>query len=212
VGGPGAPLLTTVGGAAPSTAVPSNSADLATITAQSSDLSIQGASPLATGPRIPAFDPAITGLLNWQHQTTPQTSSFVTGTNSLIANNFTGNLGLQKGFSTGTEIVVGFNNNRQVSNASRAQYNPYTTGSLGLTVTQPLLQGFSIPVNRRFIRIAKNEERISDYVFRQQLIETVSGVIRLYWDLVSLAEDVKVKQQALALAQKLYEDNKSQVE
>src|SRR5205085_2278710 len=95
VGGPGAPLLTTVGGTAPSTAAPSNSADLATITAQASDLSIQGTSPLATGPRIPAFDPAITGILNWQHQTTPQTSSFVTGTNSLIANNFTGNLGLQ---------------------------------------------------------------------------------------------------------------------
>src|SRR5205085_10238272 len=135
VGGPGAPLLTTVGGAAPSTAVPSNSADLATITAQSSDLSIQGASPLATGPRIPPFDPSITGLFNWQHQTTPQTSSFVTGTNSLITNNLAGNLGLQKGFSTGTQVNLGFNNNRQFSNAARAQYNPYITGNLGLTVT-----------------------------------------------------------------------------
>src|SRR5581483_11656371 len=61
-------------------------------------------------------------------------------------------------------------------------------------------------------RIAQNEERIADSVFRQQLIETVSSVVRLYWDLVSLVEDVRVKQQALALSQKLYEDNKSQVE
>src|SRR5947209_20144273 len=41
VGGPGAPLITTVGGSAPSTSLPSNSADLATITEQASDLSIQ---------------------------------------------------------------------------------------------------------------------------------------------------------------------------
>ncbi len=212
VGGPGAPLLTTIGGAAPGTSALGNSADLAFIATQSSDLSIQGVTPFATGPPIPAYDPSIAGLLNWSHQSTPQTSSFVTGTNALIANNATGNLGIQKAFATGTALNVGFNNNRQMSNISRSQYNPYITGNLGLTVTQPLLQGFNIAVNRRFIRIAKNEERISDFIFRQQLLETVSGVIRLYWDLVSLEEDVKVKSQALGLSQKLYEDNKSQVE
>ena len=212
VGGPGAPLLTTVGGTAPSTSALGNSADLAFITAQSTDLSIQGVTPFATGPPIPAYDPSIAGLLNWAHQSTPQTSSFITGTNTLIVNTTTGNLGIQKAFSTGTAVNLGFNNNRQNSNSSRSQYNPYTTGSLGLTVTQPLLQGFNIAVNRRFIRIARNEERISDFIFRQQLLETVSGVVRLYWDLVSLEEDVKVKTQALSLSQKLYEDNKSQVE
>ncbi|MDQ2949385.1 MAG: TolC family protein [Acidobacteriota bacterium] len=212
VGGPGAPLLTTVGGTAPATSALGNAADLAFITAQSTDLSIQGVTPFATGPPIPVYDPSIAGLLNWAHQSTPQTSSFVTGTSALIANTTTGNLGIQKAFATGTAVNLGFNNNRQISNAARSQYNPYTTGSLGLTVTQPLLQGFSVAVNRRFIRIAKNEERISDFIFRQQLLETVSGVIRLYWDLVSLEEDVKVKSQALGLSQKLYEDNKSQVE
>jgi outer membrane protein len=37
-------------------------------------------------------------------------------------------------------------------------------------------------------------------------------VARLYFDLVSLNEDVRVRQQALETARKLYEDNKSQVE
>ena len=53
---------------------------------------------------------------------------------------------------------------------------------------------------------------MSDLVFKQQVITTVSAVIGLYWDLVSFNEDVKVKRQALALAQKLYEDNQKQVE
>jgi len=44
------------------------------------------------------------------------------------------------------------------------------------------------------------------------VIGTVSGVIRLYYDLASLNEDVQVKKQTLAVAQKLYDDNRAQVE
>ncbi|MDQ6698873.1 MAG: TolC family protein, partial [Acidobacteriota bacterium] len=212
VGGPGSPLLTTVGGITPITSVPTNSADLATIASQTTDLSILGTSPLSPGPRIPAFDPALVGQLNLSHQTTPQTSSFIAGTNALTSNNVLGNFGVQQAFASGTAFNLGFNSSRLNQNATRPDFNPYTNASLGLTITQPLLQGFGFAVNRRFIRIAGNNERISDYAFQQQLIDTLSSVIRLYWDLVSLNEDARVKRQSLALAQKLYEDNQSQVE
>src|SRR5713101_2282546 len=43
-------------------------------------------------------------------------------------------------------------------------------------------------------------------------MDTVSGIARLYTDLVSLNEDVKVKQEALRLAERLSEDNRNQVE
>jgi len=79
-------------------------------------------------------------------------------------------------------------------------------------VTQPLLRGFGIELNRRFIHIAKNDFRISDLVFRQQVIDTVAGIARLYTDLVSLNEDVKVKREALRLSERLYEDNKNKVD
>jgi outer membrane protein len=74
--------------------------------------------------------------------------------------------------------------------------------------SRPLLQGFGLGVNRRFIRIAKNEGGIATEIFRQQLISTVSDVIRLYWDLVSLREDVEVKRQSLVYAERLYADTK----
>jgi len=67
-------------------------------------------------------------------------------------------------------------------------------------------------MNRRFIRIAYNEQRITSLLFQQQLIETVYGVIRLYTDLVALSEDVKVKQETVRLAEKLFDDTKAQVE
>src|SRR2546422_6665423 len=72
--------------------------------------------------------------------------------------------------------------------------------------------GFGIDLNRRFIRIAKNSQKVAALVVRQQVIDTVAGVSRLYADLVSLKEDVNVKQESLRLAQRLYDDNKDKVD
>jgi outer membrane protein TolC len=83
---------------------------------------------------------------------------------------------------------------------------------LGVTVTQPLLRGFGNALNRRFIRIAGNERKISSLLFQQQLINTIYGVVRLYTDFVALYEDEKVKQETLTLAEKLLADTKAQVE
>ncbi|HXG35261.1 MAG TPA: TolC family protein [Bryobacteraceae bacterium] len=171
-----------------------------------------GAIITTTGTAIPNLDPVITAVYNWSHRTIPQTNSFTTGTNSLIIKNTTGNFVLRKGFLTGTSLEFGWNNSASETNAGRSDFNPSTTANFNLTITQHLLQGFGIAVNNRNIRIARNNRRVSDLVFRQQVINTVASVVNLYWDLVSFNEDVKVKRQALALAEKLYNDNKKQVE
>jgi outer membrane protein TolC len=67
-------------------------------------------------------------------------------------------------------------------------------------------------LNSRFIRIARNNSRQSDLVFQQQIISTVAAVIRLYWDLVGLNEDVRVRREALRRAEKLLSDNQEQVD
>ena len=90
---------------------------------------------------------------------------------------------------------MNFNNSRVSLNSLRSGYNPYTGSTLGFTATQPLLRGFGASLNRRFIRIAGNEQKITSLLFQQQLILTVYGVIRLYTDLVALIEDEKVKQE-----------------
>jgi outer membrane protein TolC len=79
-------------------------------------------------------------------------------------------------------------------------------------VTQPLLRGFGSSLNRRFIHIANNNQKITSLLFEQQLIATVYGVTRLYTDLVALYEDVKNKEESLASSQKLFTDTKAQVE
>jgi len=46
--------------------------------------------------------------------------------------------------------------------------NPNTVANLNLTVTQQLLQGFGLAVNRRNIRIAKNTQKVTDLNFKLQ--------------------------------------------
>ncbi len=114
--------------------------------------------------------------------------------------------------ASGTELSAGFDNSRYTSNSLQSAFSPYTSSSLGFTVTQPLLRGFGLAVNRRFIRISKNEQKIAGLLVQQQLIATVYGVVRLYTDLVALYEDVKVKEETLASAEKLYTDTKAEVD
>ena len=205
IGGPsGSPLLTTAAtGTTPQSVVSVSVTDTQLIAESQNDLSVLGTFPYANGPAIPMYDPAITGQLLEEHANTPSPSILSTGTASLRSNSFTGNLGYLQGFSTGTQINASFQNLYQSENSVTTAFQPYALSTLGVSITQPLLRGFGKDVNRRFIHIAKNSEKISDYVFQQQVISTIFGVIRLYDDLVSLIADERVKQETLATAQRL---------
>ena len=79
-------------------------------------------------------------------------------------------------------------------------------------MTQNLLQGFGSAVNGRNIRVQKNNLKVTDLQFKQQVITTVSAVLNLYWDLVSFHEDLRSRKQELETAQQLFDDNKKQVQ
>ena len=171
-----------------------------------------GTSGFSSGPRIPVFDPTIAGQFGWIHRTAPQTSQTTYGVPYLTTDTTTANAAFLKGFESGALFSLAYTNSRQKVNSGRLDYNPYISSSLGFTISQPLLQGFGFATNRRYIRVAANNQKIADLVFRQQLIATVSGVIRLYYDLVSLNNDLEVKQQTLKRAETLLENNQAQVE
>jgi outer membrane protein TolC len=172
---------------------------------------IAGQTPLISGASPPSLDPVLTAKIFQNHYTALQPNSFVAGTPVLVTDTSTWNFGWQRGFLSGGTLSASFENSRQSLNHLRYDVAPYETSSFGVNLVQPLLRGFGIPLNSRFIRIAKNNSRQSDLVFKQQAISTVAAVIRLYWDLVGLNEDVKVRRQALDRAEKLQSDNQEQV-
>jgi len=165
-----------------------------------------------TGTAIPNLDPVLTGFIRAGHATNPQTSTFVSGTNTLVTRNTLANFSYSQGFLTGTNVTLGFSNSLLTTSALRTDLNPSTSSSLSLNITQHLMQGFGVAVNSRNIQIAKNNREVTDLSFKEQVINIVASIINIYWDLVSFNEDVKMKQQAVDLNNKLLSDNKKQVE
>lgn len=159
-----------------------------------------------------SFDPILQSSLGWGHTTTPNSISLLQGSNAVVNSARQFNFGISRSFLSGATAGLAFNNNNQFTNSWLNDFNPYTTSSLGLKVTQPLLRGFGVAFNSTGIRIAKNDVRLADLQFRSQVIDIITNVIGVYWDLVAFKEDVKLKEQALAVAGRLESDNRKQVE
>ncbi len=186
-------------------------------TSTSSGGSATGASGLVLstnlgGPLPEILDPILTGTLQYESNKQQEPTTFLTGTDTLQQNTASYNFGYQQGFTTGTLLNVGFNNTRQTTNSTRSNFSPLLDSTLRATATQHLLQGFGPWINRRFIVQAKNDRRITDSSFRQQVIYTISQVESIYWALVSAYEDEQAKQRALQQSTQLAADNRKQLE
>src|SRR5713101_3387733 len=169
-------------------------------------------STLGVGSSIESFDPFLSGTLSVEHARSTLSNTVQTGVTSFSQNTTTGNFSYNQGFASGTGMQVGFNNSRQNNNSLRSTLEPLVSSNFTFTVRQHLLQGIGLDNQLRFIRIAKNDKRISESAFRQQVQTTVSQIQNIYWDLVNAYEDLKVKERSLALANKTLADNRKQVE
>jgi len=171
-------------------------------------------STLGLGPLITSFDPVLTGTLQEDHLGQQVSSIFQGGIpgSSLSQNTGTVNFSYLQGFDWGTNLSVGFNNQRQTTSSFFASRSPQLNSNFRATVTQHLLQGLGFPANTRFIRIAKNNRELSDVAFRLQTITTVDQIENMYWDLVYAYENLRVKQESLTFSEKTLSDTKKQVE
>jgi outer membrane protein len=166
------------------------------------------------------FDPLITSSTAIFSTTAPINNPFISGTGvgttgpaSIITHGAQYNNQYSQTFQTGTNLTVNWNNSRtRVSSDIANFFNPDVSSNLQVSVSQPLLNGFGKSQWIRNILIAKNNRKIADWDFAQQAITTITNTIIAYWELAYARENVKVNQQAVAVAQKLYEDNKKQLE
>src|SRR6266581_3241994 len=117
-----------------------------------------------------------------------------------------------QGFQTGTTFFTAWDNTRSSSTSAANLFNPSVQSTIFVGFQQQLLNGFGRSVNTRNIRIAKNNRKIADWAFTQQAITTVTNTITAYWELVFARANVKVQQQAVTVAEKLYNDNRKQLE
>ena len=164
------------------------------------------------GPLPENMDPVLTGTVQLQRQATQELSPLFYGTSKLNQNTNIYNFQYNQGFITGTALQVGFTNSYTSSNNIFNSYSPALQTAFNAQVTQHLLQGFGWGINGRFIIQAKNNRRIADSAFRQQLLYTINQVENIYWGLVSAYEDLQAKQRAVEQSTRLLEDDKKQLQ
>jgi outer membrane protein len=164
------------------------------------------------GPSIPSLDPSLFALATYQHASIPQSNTFLIGTDALIQSTRSFELQYAQNWDFGLTAQLTFASSRFHVNSDFFTVNPYTSGDLDLQITQNLLQGFGSAVNGRNIRVQRNNVKVSNLQFKQQVITTVAAALNLYWDLVSFNEDVRARRQEVSTAQQLLDDNKRQVQ
>jgi len=164
-----------------------------------------------------SFDPQVSGTYSIDSRVIPVNNPFISGTgvasiSSLSAHTSTFNTQYTQGFSPGTSMFVSWNNTRSSSTSPALLFNPSVETSINIGFQQQLLNGFGKSINKRQIYISKNNRKIADLAFSLQAITTVTNTINAYWELVYARENVNVQQQAVTVSEKLYNDNKKQLE
>jgi len=161
------------------------------------------------GPLPENLDPTVTGTIQLERSRSQQTSIFSPAASTdTDAYDFTYN----QGFVPGTSLAISWNNSRTNTSNPLASYTPQLNSAFKATVSQHLLQGAGIWVNKRFIYQALNDRRITDSSFRQQILYTVNQVETIYWGLVQAYQDVQARERALDQSNQLLSDNQKQLQ
>jgi outer membrane protein TolC len=157
-------------------------------------------STLGVGTPVSSYDPTLSVNMGIEHLTLPQSSEVLYNVPSLQLNTAQVNALYSQAFSTGTTVSFQFNNSRQTTNSPEIFLSPALNSYYRFTFQQQLLAGFGFGPNLRYLRIARNNKKISDIAFKDQVIATVTQIENIYWDLVNAYEQARVNEQSLAFA------------
>lgn len=182
------------------------------------DLQIQRISPrlaqLALDATYAAYDPQFRASYKHDSATTPggidsegrpyegtstANDNIQMGLAGLGPRGFTYSLG---GNATATDYTEGL----------RSALPTWASGSVGISMTQPLLKGFVVDEARYYIAVQRKNTRISQLGLEQKVMQTVRDVQVAYYSLIAGIEAVKVQEQALTLAEQQLAENKKRVE
>jgi len=167
---------------------------------------------LGAGAAVNPFDPLLIFSGYVQHTVTPETNLSQVGVELYKVNNIEVQSQYQQYFPLGTYLQVNYTGFRAANNSPYSAVNPELSSNFTLYLQQPLLYGFGLASNERFIHIAKRNLQTTDLAFQQQVIATVTDIENLYWDLVNAYQDVQVKTRSLEYANQTLTDDQKQLE
>ncbi|MDD5495988.1 MAG: TolC family protein [Candidatus Omnitrophica bacterium] len=153
------------------------------------------------------FEPALTFDFLMEDNTELSTST-ISGTNPNKTRTGVFNFGYEQLFTTGTKLDLNFYNTRTASNSVIQSMNPAYDSNAAITITQPLMKGFGIMVNKADYLIAKNNKLKSNEQFVQEVIKVLTDVKKNYYEFQYSQEQYRVAETSVMRVKNLHEINK----
>lgn len=153
------------------------------------------------------FDPALNFSRSYSESYTPTLSTadsgFLPPATLIQTDNYS--LALEGIMPWGLQYSLGGTSQNQ-----RGSYNGFTDNFQtfgGIQVRQPLLRGFGFSANLLNARVAKADRAISDWQYRQTVIDTITKVVIAYSDLGLMYEYLRTAQRTRDGAARLLAEN-----
>jgi outer membrane protein TolC len=157
-----------------------------------------------------AYDPFLDGNLLRTHANTQGTNRFSGGT-TIETTQYQYNARVSQLFTTGGALRLAFNNTHTSDNNAFSAFEPLETSGLTLSLNQPLLKNFFSDPARLQLRVAKNNQAISDANFSQVVVNSVASVKTLYYELIFNIDNLQAAHKSLDLANQLLNENRIRV-
>jgi len=149
------------------------------------------------------YDPKLKFNRLFFHEVLPVSSSTLGGDGgSITAKGSTGGLslfGLSPKF--GGQYEIAYNDSQTQTNVVFATLDKQFKTNLTFSYKQPLLRNREIDEPRRQIEIARKNLSLTDAEFRLSVIETITRVRNLYWEMVYALRNLQIQQDALRAAE-----------
>ncbi len=148
---------------------------------------------------LAVFDPVLGGEASNRRSVADRLSRAGSGTETSTVDALTGSISLAKLFPSGTAVDV----TAGVSYTDSSLYSDvFTSGRLGLTVTQALMRGLDIRANLARLDQARLDTLISHYELRGFAEVLVEQVESKFWDYALAKRQIEIYTDSLTLAQK----------
>ncbi|MCX6625263.1 MAG: efflux RND transporter permease subunit, partial [Acidobacteria bacterium] len=159
------------------------------------------------------FDPNFRWLPAFESRNTP-VGSVLQGANGKLSENFLAQNAYfnQKVSNFGTAFHVDFENSRSSTTNSFASLNPYVTSRLIIGFTQSLLRNRETDRERTELRVRRKQADLSQADFQLRVIDVISRVQQVYWDLVAARQDLSVNADGVEWAGKNLAQNRRMID
>lgn len=147
------------------------------------------------------YDTVLTADIKYRDNQKKQ-STTIFGT-KVVDNEY--NIGASKKFATGTTVSMNMENKRNATNSVFSTSPLIHDSTLGVTIKQELGKNFFGIQDRGKVKVTRIDIDNAEYTTLDKIEQNIAQVQKAYWDLVLQIEEVKIEDNIVKQAKKLYE-------